>query len=225
MNLKPVILLLILVCCACASPLARIAPMENSAAETALAAKCRNLFPTGKWQLLHAIEADAPDGRKAFLQGLMILEDEPPGIRCALMTLEGFVLFEAAVENGDLAVNRAVAPFDSPALAKGMMDDIRLIFFPPETTKREYGRLPDGEETCRHHLAAGGFLDLTMRENGDWVMKRYDDKGTILRSVTATDLTDSFQKSAPWPGTLKLKAHGLFGYELTMHLVEALPLE
>ncbi len=220
----PTLLCICLLLCACASSVPRIDPMENSAAKQAMALKCRNLFPTGEWQLLHSIEATAPDGHQALLMGATVLSSEPQRLHCALMTIEGFVLFEASAEEGNLVITRAIAPFDSPALANGMMDDIRLIFFPPEATRCEFGRSQNGEEICRYYMADDSLLDMTIHGDSSWEIKRYDDDRTIIRTVTATDMTDSFQKSVLLPKTLKLTAHGLFGYELTMHLLEALPL-
>ncbi len=61
------------------------------------------------------------------------------------MTIEGFVLFDA--EAGEtLTVHRAVPPFDAPAFAAALAEDIRLAFFSPGGEPAAWG---EGEEGAR----------------------------------------------------------------------------
>lgn len=206
---------------ACAGP-PSLAPLPEYT-HAALALECRNVFPAGRWQLTHSIEATAPDGGKNVLMGVMILSSKTAGLSCALMTLEGFVLFEAVLEENGLKINRAIPPFDSPALAHGMMADIQLIFLAPKGIRCEFGRLKNEEMVCRHHMPDGSILDMTVHADESWEINQYNNSMDLLRTVKATDMTDSFQQRMP--KTMKLKAHGFPGYEMTMHLIEALPLE
>ena len=60
--------------------------------------------------------------------GVVSLDPEANTVECALLSIEGLRLFEAH-DDGTLTTRRALPPFDRPALANGMMQDIRLIFF------------------------------------------------------------------------------------------------
>ena len=98
---------------------------------------CHSHFPEGGWQLVHTINARIQGGRQATFTGVVILSPEDDSVRCAVMTLEGFVLFEA-VDRGRVTVKRAFGPFDDENFAKGVMDDIR--FFVCRTRRRDDGR-------------------------------------------------------------------------------------
>ncbi len=208
-----------LLLCACAGP--PTLPELTASIDAELPLKCRSCFPNGNWQLTHSIEAKGPDGQTNLLMGVMLLSSEPAQLKCALMTIEGFVLFEAVLDENGFAVKRAVPPFDAPAMAQGMLADIQLLFFAPKGLAPEYGRRPDGALVCRRHLADGGVLDLTVHADDSWEMKQYNPNLDLIKTVMATDLSDSSQQRLP--KTLKLTTHGLLGYEMTMHLIEALP--
>jgi hypothetical protein len=91
---------------------------------------CRGPYPEGDWQLLHSIEATLPGGKKGFLMGLTVISSSDRTARCVIMTLEGFVVFDALYDK-QITVKRAIAPFDSEVFANGLIEDINLIFFKP----------------------------------------------------------------------------------------------
>ena len=91
---------------------------------------CPEPYPLGKWQLLHTIEAELPGSRKGFLMGVTRLSSQERSARSVIMTIEGFVVFDAHYD-GTVRVERAVAPFDNEAFAHGVMADIR--YFNPIT--------------------------------------------------------------------------------------------
>lgn len=184
---------------------------------------CGMCFPSGKWQFLHAIEAETPGGGKVFLMGAMVLTAQPPQLECALMTPEGFVLFNA-VYTDKLTVNRAVPPFDDPAFANGMISDIRLVFFPPDSATDSVGTLESGLPVCRHTLENGQTVDTIIRPDHTWEIRQYDSGADPARTILISDTImepDTQGRLVRLPKTLTLTAHGLLGYKLRLDLLEA----
>ena len=185
---------------------------------------CRGPFPDGDWQLLHSIEATLPGGKKGFLMGLTVVSSSNRTARCVIMTLEGFVIFDALYDK-QISVKRAVAPFDSGAFANSLIDDINLIFFKPSGSIVTSGFLKSGAAVCRYQKPDGRIVDIISHGEDNWETKQYlpDFRlARIVKSMSAKkpDLTDR----AGISNQIKLIAHGSPGYELVMDLVEAIPL-
>ena len=131
--------------------------------------------------------------------------------RAALMTLEGFVLFD--IESGEtLAVHRAVPPFDSPGYPKRMEEDIRLAFFSPAKEPLAWGRGEGGETVCRFGRADGGFVDVSTAGNGSVEIRLYEEGGELRKRVAIPlfnrdGLAERIEiRSAAWPSyTLHLR--------------------
>jgi hypothetical protein len=185
---------------------------------------CQGIYPTGKWQLLHAIEAELPGSHTGFLMGLTRLSSEERSARCVIMTLEGFVLFDARYD-GQIKIERAVAPFDNEAFAQGVMADIRLIFFKPLTAETTAGTLADGAPVYRHRLADGKVIDVIHGENNQWETRLYSSDHRLKRIVKSR-----LQEKPPAENPcgiadkIELTALGTPGYKLALDLVEAIPL-
>jgi len=183
-----------------------------------------SVYPSGRWQLYHTIDADVPGGGIRHLAGGSVISSDAKSIERALMTLEGLVLFSGR-DAGALTVERAVSPFDRSGFAHGLMADLRMLFFQPEARVLETGVLPDGSRVKRFQSDGGDTTDLLVREDGTWSIHRY--AGTKLecaieaRDVRAGEITDG----AVFAQTLTLNRPGLLGYTLEMRLVEALRLE
>lgn len=186
---------------------------------------CQALYPKGKWQLLHTLEADLPGNRKGFLMGLTKLSSQERSARCVIMTLEGFVLFDARYE-GEVKIERAVAPFDNPAFAHGVMADIRLIFFKPLSDETTTGRLADGATVCRHRLPDGHVIDVVQRGGTLWETRLYQSNHRLKR-IVKTMRMENPPPGAPWGIADKIELTALErpGYKLVLDLVEAIPLE
>ncbi|WP_319521479.1 hypothetical protein [uncultured Desulfosarcina sp.] len=179
---------------------------------------CRSHFPEGGWQLVHTINARIQGGRQATFTGVVILSPEDDSIRCAVMTLEGFVLFES-VDNGRVSVKRGFGPFYDENFAKGVMDDIRFLFVEPEGDAT-FGLFEDGSRGCRYLTGRDRTVDLTEGQDGGWRMRQYDSLGYPMRTMTAdAPNTDGFSHK------LVLQAAGRHGYRLTMTLVEAVSIQ
>jgi len=183
--------------------------------------ECREPFPDGDWQLLHSIEATLPGGHKGFLMGLSVISSSNRTARCVIMTLEGFVVFDALYDK-QISVKRAVAPFDSEVFARGLIEDINLIFFKPDGALKVSGLLKSGATVCRYQKPDGRWVDIINRGAPDWEIRQYSPDNRLARTVKLM--------SAGEPGKgiaekIELKAHGSPGYELVMELVEAIPLD
>lgn len=179
---------------------------------------CDRIFPQGEWQLLHAMEATAPGGRKQTILGLSQISSKKQTIHCVVMTLEGMVLFEADYD-GTIDVRRAVPPFDKPGIAEGIIEDLRLIFFSPDRPKTETGTITKQERVCRYPLPGGGAQDIEIGNDHRWTIHKYNRRNRVVRTVRTESAPD---ESVPgMPERITLEAHGLAGYRLNLSLIEA----
>ena len=222
--MKPIILLLSLfgfvISC---SSLPLVYP-ANDSTDPQPGRACRGPFPEGDWQLLHSIEATLPGGKKGFLMGLTVISSSNRTAQVVIMTLEGFVVFDALYDK-QITVKRAIAPFDSEVFANGLIEDINLIFFKPSGSIMASGFLKNGTAVCRYQKPGGRIVDIISHGEDNWETKQYlpDFRlARIVKSMSAKkpDLTDR----AGISNQIKLIAHGSPGYELIMDLVEAIPL-
>ncbi|MDX2500215.1 MAG: hypothetical protein QNL14_06865 [Deltaproteobacteria bacterium] len=222
--MKPILLLLSLLglVLSC-SGLPQVVSQDDSAAPQSVR-ECRGPFLDGDWQLLHSIEATLPGGHKGFLMGLSVISSSNRTARCVIMTLEGFVVFDALYDK-QISVKRAVAPFDSEVFARGLIEDINLIFFKPDGALKVSGLLKSGAAVCRYQKPDGRWVDIINRGAPDWEIRQYSPDNRLARTVKLMSAGEpglSDQKGIA--EKIELKAHGSPGYELVMELVEAIPL-
>ena len=223
--MKPILLLLsILGLALSCSGLLPVVPNGDSA-DPQPALECRGPFPDGGWQFLHSIEATLPGGHKGFLMGLSVISSSNRTARCVIMTLEGFVLFDAFYDR-QITVQRAVAPFDSSVFASGLMEDINLIFFKPSGTLKTSGFLKSGAAVCRYQKADGSLVDVITRGESNWEIKQYRADFRLARTVKMMiSRVPVLSERKGIAEKIELNAHGSPGYTLVMDLVEAIPLE
>ena len=186
---------------------------------------CVESFPEGDWQLLHSIEATLPGGRKGFLMGLTVISSTNRTARCVIMTLEGFVVFDALYDK-KISIQRAIGPFDSEEFANGLMADIDLIFFKPSGSLLSSGFLKDGAAVCRYQQQNGRKVDIIRRNEHSWEIRLYLRDNRLVRTVTRSSA--AAHNSVDRQGIadkIELKANGSPGYALAMELVEALPVD
>ena len=214
--MKSIILGVALLLCGC-THLPPIQPMDTGS-RLAMEAQCGSFFPQGRWQLVHTLTARLAGGRLATFSGVIDLSPRSPSIHCVLMTLEGMVIFEA-VDDGRLEVRRAFGPFDSDDFARGVMEDIRLLFLEPDGGILETGAFDQGVFGCRYRAGRNRVVDLIRLADGGWRMNQYNQEGQLLRSVTADDVD-----SRGIASRMTLVAQGRHRYTLSMKLVEAIAL-
>jgi hypothetical protein len=184
-------------------------------------ARCSAPFPQDKWQFVHYIEATLPGGKKGFVMGITVISPMTETIECVIMTLEGFVLFDARHDQG-LMISRAISPFDKIEFAKGLMKDIRLIFFKPDGPFVGSGILEGGSPICRYQNFDGRIIDIITFPDNAWEIRQYGRDLRISRTVRASSPTKVGRSGRRViPSRLELRAQGLLGYELSMNLVSA----
>jgi hypothetical protein len=201
-------------------------PQFHPAGEHAAAhegAACARIFPQGQWQFTHAIEARPPGGSQQTMIGVIRMSARDRSFECAMMTLEGLVLFEAHYDGRTIAISKAVPPLDTPGLAQGMVADILLVFFPPQQHPTASGTLADRSDICRYAVEDRGTQDIIVHPEGRWQIRRYSANQRLTRTI-ATDGSETVNAHG-FPSLLELKAHGPARYELKMRLVEAFPID
>ena len=183
------------------------------------------VYPLGNWQLLHTIEAELPGSQKGFLMGVTQLSSQKRSFRSVIMTLEGFVVFDAQYD-GTIRVARAVAPFDNAAFAQGVMADIQLIFFKPMADDITIGALAGGATVCRHSLPDGSVIDVAQPKDNQWETRLYGPNHRLRRVVKRSN-SQNPPMETPMGIThkIELTALGNPGYKLALDLVEAISLE
>lgn len=193
---------------------------DTVSASVEAALDCSQIFPDGRWQLYHTIEATAPGNHKSTLSGVAVLSSEDRSIQWALMTVEGFVLFSGRFD-GSLVVDRAIAPFDRPGLAQGLMADLMMLYFPPTGPLLATGRLETGDRVCRYGKM-NDATDIVVKNDDTWSIRRYGSDGKLRRSIIADRMTSIDGRR--FPERMVLESPGLLGYRLEMHLAEAVRL-
>lgn len=185
---------------------------------------CRSSFPQGQWQLQHAIEATVKGRQMGKLIGAMVLNAQQRTIQCALMTIEGLVLFSARYD-GQLTVDRAVRPFDRPGFAGGLINDLRLMFLAPEGQGR-LGRTTDNDVICRYSYPQNFITDIIVQDSDHWMINRYDDRGRLLRTVSV-DRADTARYSgrSGIAQYITLESRSGDDYRLALRLIEAVPIK
>ena len=205
------------------SALPEVHPVDITSG-TQLVRKCGSLFPNGKWQFVHSIETTMPGGQKGLVMGVTVISSRDKAVRCAIMTLEGIVVFDARYDRR-LVIERALPPFDSEGFAEGLISDIQLLFFKPEGLPAETGNDKDGAAICRYRKPDGHIVDLVIQRDRSWQIRQYSRKLRLTRTVTAFfGRQNPAEGQVAIPDRLELTAHGVAGYNLTMDLVEAVPL-
>ena len=212
------VLLTALVLSACAS-LPILKPV-GPALKTAVEEGCRRPFLSSKYRLVHALETLMPDGKKGTAIGILVADPQTRRFQTALMTIEGFVLF--AAESGEtLIVSRAVPPFDSPAFAKSLVEDIRLAFFSPGKEPLAWGRDEKrGALVCRFGRADGGFVDVAAADGGVTEIRLYGAGQDVRKKVKI-----SIREKLGLPETVEIHSQGWRPYTLYLRLIESEALE
>jgi hypothetical protein len=178
--------------------------------------RCVALFPSEPWECVHTIEADIQGGMSSSLLG--ITKGDPAGrkLHTVLLTPEGFILFEAEQHGDTISVLKAVAPFESPAFARGLMEDVDLLFLPPQGRASKWGRTAEGAVLCQWESSAGYREELSLST----VMKisLVDRHGDLVKEAL---LTPPFVRGLA--SRMELRAHKPASYKLKMTLLRGTP--
>jgi hypothetical protein len=216
--MKPPAFLLLILLLGLAGCAAQQPPLPELIAEAGEEQGCAAVFPQGRWEFVHTIEFSMADGSGATVLGVTSLAGDE--IACALMTVEGFTLFEAVYrEKEGLEVRRAVPPFDKPAFAAGLMGDVRTIFRAPSPATMQYGRAGGTIPICRYTGVDGRITDILPAMAGCWQIQTYGADQAMSRSVVGHSCRKEGESLIP--EYLELKGFGHTNYTLKMTLIHA----
>ena len=221
MNIRHGIVLVLLLMVSSCAQLPKIQKADSTSAVSSFQ-DCESLFPQGRWQLFHTIEASMPGGRKSSLVGVTVLSSGDRSIRWALMTLEGFVLFSGHYDGDGLTVERAVGPFNQPGFAQGLMEDLQLLFFKPDAPLTETGVSRQGDRIYRY-ASDDQTIDMTIKSKNRWDVRQYNKSKRLVRSIEADGMV--LIGASRFARHLVLTNHHLIGYSLKLKLVDAVPLD
>ena len=202
------LLLLFLTVSACTG-LKTLTPLDPSR-KTAVLEDCRRPFLPEKYRLVHTLETVMPDRAKETAIGILVADPKTRGFQTVLMTIEGWVLFDA--EAGEtLTVHRAVPPFDAPAFAAALAEDIRLAFFSPGEEPAAWGEGEEGAGVCRFDRADGRLVEVMTFRDGAIGIRLYGTGQEVLKRIKMAlpqrpGLADTLEIRGGWPPyTLRLR--------------------
>ena len=177
--------------------------------------RCRSFFPNGPHALTHVIEARLPDESRMSAMGVVLVDPSRQLIHSVIMTVEGFVLFDARHQGG-LTVHRAVGPFASPDFAEGIMADVRMVFLPPPGRLTAAGLLENGFSVCRYEDDTGGVRDVLAGRDFAWAVHQYSGSHSLSHRVGAYS-----RNAAGFPERIEISRHDFPRYGLRLTLLQA----
>ena len=184
--------------------------------------RCSNVFVKGKWQFDHLIEFSMPGNKKSFVRGITVISPEEKKIKSVIMTIEGFVFLDAYYAQ-KVVINRGIPPFDSIDFVKGMMDDIKLMFFKPESSLIKSGMSGDGSYLCRYKNDTGSVIDVITNSGCNWEIRQHNPSGALIKTIKADQckILPGSSNKIGFPGRIKLASRGIKRYALAFELKEA----
>ncbi|MBN1545767.1 MAG: hypothetical protein JW902_03815 [Syntrophaceae bacterium] len=209
-------ILVILIAMSSCSGLPPIKPADPLAV-AGIEKQCLRPFPPGPYRLIHSVEAVFPGGSQINFIGILLIDPREKSIHSVIMTIEGFVLFDAEFKS-EVKINRSVPPFDSVAYAEHMMKDIEFVIFPPQGTRKEAGYSADGSVICRFEERQGRTTDVTVTGKATWLVSQYNEQDGLIRSMRVSLLDERNV-----PARIDFDTCGPDGYSLHMRLISAEP--
>ena len=178
---------------------------------------CRRPFLTQKYRLVHAMTALMPGGRESTAIGILLADPGTRSFESVLMTVEGLVLFDIA-SGQELTVKRAVPPFDAPAFAARMAEDIGLAFFLPGQKAVAVGQEEGGAAVCRFARPGGEVVDILAAPTGAIQIRLYGAGQELWKKVSIPHL-----ERAGLAEELEIRGTVWPSYGLNLRLLEAEP--
>ena len=206
------ILILFLVSC---SRLPVIKPVDQAVLPD-ITRQCQQPFVDIPYRFVHAIEVTLPGGGAGTVVGVSVIDPALEKIHSVIMTIEGFVLFDAQYGK-EVRVDKAVPPFNAKHFAKHMMEDVRLILLAPHGRLSNAGVLENGSTICRYDGSQGRIVDLIVYKDNSWEIVVYSDSYETIRRVNASSVKDRI------PALIKLTAFDSWDYSLLLRLIDAEP--
>ncbi len=177
---------------------------------------CYAIFPTGPWESVHKIEATFGQGTSSLI-GVTKGEPSERRLQSVLLTPEGFVLFDAERRITGISVRRAVAPFDSQAFARGLLEDVNFLFFPPAGKPTTWGTEMNGTMICKWENPENS-TEVTGSMDKSWRILRRDKYGEVTKEVV---LNGPFVNGLA--SRMEMQAFKPTPYTLRMTLIQTSP--
>jgi len=178
---------------------------------------CYAIFPAEPWESVHRLEATIGGGYFSLL-GITQGQPSERRLQSVLLTPEGFILFDAELSRGGIAVRKAVDPFDSPAFARGLMEDVSLLFLPPQIKPKTWGKELDGTTICKWEDPDQSHTEITGSIESGWRILRRDKYRRLIKQVF---LNGPFFNGLA--SRMELRAFKPTPYRLRMTLVQPPP--
>jgi hypothetical protein len=115
-------------------------------------------------------------------------------------------------------VRKAVAPFDSPAFARGLMDDVTLLFFHPQEKPTIWRKKTDGTMICQWEDHYGFRTEVKGSKDNGWRIKYKDKRGEVIKEIL---LNGPFVDGLA--SHIELNATQPASYQLRMTLIQPSP--
>ncbi len=177
---------------------------------------CTVMFPAGPWESVHKIEANFGGG-SSFLIGVTKGESSERRFETILLTPEGFVLFNAERRVTGFSIRKAVAPFDSQAFARGLIEDVSLLFLPPAGRPKTWKKEANGKMICKWKDPEHSTEIMGSMEDG-WQIVRRDNDGDVTKEVF---LSGPFISGVA--SRIEFRAFQPATYTLKMNLIQTSP--
>jgi hypothetical protein len=132
---------------------------------------------------VHKLEATIRGGGSFSLLGVTKGEPSERRLQSLLLTPEGFILFDAELQDAEMAVRKAVAPFDSPAFAGGLMEDVSLLFLPPQVKPTGWEKKTDGTMICNWKGPDNSHTEITGSMDSGWRILRRDKYREVIKEI------------------------------------------
>jgi hypothetical protein len=143
---------------------------------------CYAIFPSEPWESVHRLEATIGEGSFSLL-GVTKGESTERRLQSLLLSAEGFILFDAELSGGRIALRKAVNPFNSPAFARGLMEDVSLLFLPPQVKPTAWGKEKDGTMICTWEGPDESHTEISGSMESGWKILRRNKQGKVLKKA------------------------------------------
>ncbi len=172
-------------------------------------------YPTHPWVSVHRISASGGFGARSTLIGVTRGDPDKRTLHSVLLSAEGFVLFEAEMDEDHVQTVRAVPPFDAHPFVKGFAEDVTAIFLPPKGQPFQAGTTRHGSRVCQWRGEDSSFVELIEVADG-WKRSEWNGSGSLVRQVLfEPPLVNGL------PSLVEFKVPGAAGYTLDLLLIRA----